>query len=295
MRIEAVSRPSNDHVDAVRALLVAATTADGTAPLSEQVYLRLAHGSDNDTHLFAWDDGVLVAYAQLDDAEATGGTSAELVVHPTHRRRGIGTRLLDELLSRTRDGRLRLWAHGTHPGAERLAHRLGFERSRLLWQLRRSLMIPLPPAPLPRGVTTRTFRVGRDEEPWLELNNRAFATHPEQGRWTLRDVEQREAEPWFDPEGFFLAERGGKLVAFHWTKVHGRLGEVYVLGVDPQASGSGLGAAMTVIGLEHLRGLGLSQAMLYVDDDNRAALRLYERLGFERYSSDVSFVLSPRD
>jgi mycothiol synthase len=294
VRIEAVSRPGDVELDAVRTLLVAATAADGTPPLSDQVHLRLTHDGDAATHLLVWDNGQLVAYAQIDDSDASAGPSAELVVHPGHRGRGVGSRLLDELLSRSGGGRLHLWAHGTHPGAERLAHRLGFERSRLLWQLRRPLTTPLPDAPLPAGVSMRTFEIGRDELRWLELNNRAFAAHPEQGRWTLRDIEQREAEPWFDPAGFFLAERAGALVAFHWTKVHGALGEVYVLGVDPDAAGTGLGAAMTVIGLEHLRARGLPEAMLYVDDDNSAALRLYERLGFERYSSDVSFVLAPR-
>ncbi len=299
MRIEAVDRLTTEQVDAVRAVLTAATDVDGTPPLSEHVFLHLTQGGDvADVHLLVWSDSTLAGYAHLDATDLVAGPSAELVVHPEHRRQGLGTRLVEELLRRS-NGRLRLWAHGLHPAAATLANRLGFERSRVLWQLRRSLLTQLPDPPMPDGVTVRTFVVGQDEEQWLALNNRAFAAHPEQGRWTLLDVEQREAEDWFDPKGFFLAERDGRLVAFHWTKVHGAtpghshehdpIGEVYVLGVDPDAAGAGLGAAMTAVGLQHLRDLGLGEVMLYVDDDNPSAVRLYERLGFATWDKDVSF------
>jgi mycothiol synthase len=148
-------------------------------------------------------------------------------------------------------------------------------------------------------VTVRTFRPGSDDSSWLALNARAFADHPEQGRWTMEDLHQRMAEQWFDPAGFFLAQRGApsRLVGFHWTKVDlhdggddpPAIGEVYVVGVDPDEQGSGLGRALTIIGLEHLQALGLAEAMLYVDDDNGSAMRLYERLGFVRWSADVMF------
>jgi len=150
--------------------------------------------------------------------------------------------------------------------------------------------------------------VDDDDAAWLALNARTFADHPEQGAMTQRDLDQRLSEPWFDPAGFFLAERDGRLVGFHWTKVHGgshnhehdgephthqhdhpAIGEVYVVGVDPDAQGTGLGPALTRIGLSHLRQRGLSQAMLYVDEVNTNAIRVYERLGFTRWDTDVLF------
>jgi mycothiol synthase len=290
----------------VRALVAAAGDADGVHPLSEHVTLHLGHGGDPDArNVLACVDGVLAGYAHLDLTDVVEGASAELVVHPAHRRKGIGQALVGQLVGLSTDGRLRLWAHGSHPAAEMLAQRLGFRRGRVLWQMRRSLFAPLPTPVLPDDVTVRTFVPGQDEQRWVAVNNAAFAEHPDQGRWTVEDLMVREKEPWFDPEGFFLAERGGELVAFHWTKVHGAthshagtanehdhdpIGEVYVVGVAPSAQGAGLGPAMTLIGLRHLRARGLSSAMLYVDEVNTNAIRVYERLGFTRWDTDVSYV-----
>jgi len=162
-----------------------------------------------------------------------------------------------------------------------------------------------PRPELPADVRVLPFRPGRDERAWLDVNARAFAWHPEQGRWTLEDLELREAEPWFDPAGFLLAWRGdpddgGTLLGSHWTKVHPpgdaaaeAIGEIYVLGVDPAAQGLRLGRALTDLGLAHLRGRGLREVLLYTEEDNTAAVALYERSGFRRFSTDVSWRRDP--
>jgi mycothiol synthase len=301
-RVAEYNRLESGQVAEVGELVAAATDADGVSPLSEHVLLHLRHGGDAEArHLLARVDGRLVGYAHLDVTDLVEGSSAEMTVHPAYRRHGLGRALLESLLGDSPDGRLRLWAHGEHPGAVALAGAYGFRRSRVLWQMRRSLYAPVPRPEYPPDVTVRTFRVGADEERWLEVNNRAFAHHPDQGRWTLADVRAREAEPWFDPAGFFLAERAGEdedeLVGFHWTKVHGGagdhehepIGEVYVVGVDPSAQGSGLGTALVLTGLVHLRAAGLAEAMLYVDESNRGAVRVYEKLGFRHWDTDVTF------
>lgn len=302
MDMTLLDRLGPDELAQVTGLVDAAAEADGVHPLSEHVVLHLRHGGDDGTrHLLGRSDGAVVAYAHLDTTDTVEGSSAETVVAPQSRGHGHGRAMVQALLAETPDGRLRLWSHGSHPAAAALATGLGFDRTRVLWQMRRSLLSPLPAPVLPAGVTVRTFTPG-DEARWLELNNRAFADHPEQGRWTLDDVQHRVSEPWFDPRGFFLAERDGALLAFHWTKVHGGeshgghshdpIGEVYVVGVDPAAQGLGLGRAITLQGLCHLRSSKVPQAMLYVDDSNTAAVALYERLGFTRWASDICFAIS---
>ena len=304
-------RPAD--VAEVLALTRAAGDADGAYPLSEHVMLHLRHGGDAPAvHLLARDGDELVGYAHVDTTDAVEGASAELCVHPLHRRRGLGRALvlgaIEAAEERDPSGRLRLWAHGDHPSANALALSLGFVRARVLWQMRRSLYAPVPAPELPDGVALRPFRPGEDDEAWLALNAKAFADHPDQGRWTAADLQVRLAEHWFDPGGFLLAERtsDGALLGFHWTKVHGAsrpghshahddghdhdpIGEVYVLGVDPAAQGLGLGTALTLAGLRHLRADGLDQVMLYVEETNPTAIGLYTRLGFARWSTDVSF------
>jgi mycothiol synthase len=293
-------RLSGDEIAEVRDLLRTAGEVDGVHPLSEHVTLHLGHGGDvQSRNVLARVGGRLAGYAHLDLTDVVEGASAELVVHPELREHGVGQAVVGQLLGLTH-GRLRLWAHGDHPAAALLAERLGFRRGRVLWQMRRSLYAPLPAPAFPDGVTVRTFVVGQDEERWVAVNDTAFAEHPDQGAWTVDDIVVREQEPWFDPAGFFLAERAGELVGFHWTKVHGNdpshehdheaIGEVYVVGVAPSAQGQGLGPALTLVGLRHLRARGLGQAMLYVDEVNTNAIRVYERLGFIRWDTDVSYV-----
>ena len=233
---------------------------------------------------------------------------AELVVHPAFRRRGFGTALLRRVLETAGSQRLDIWAHGDLPGSAELLAPHGFTRARVLLQMRRDLagVDPDPRPALPEGVRVLAFRPGRDEAAWLRVNARAFAHHPEQGSWTSADLRLREAETWFDPAGFLLAWRGdpdgdGALLGSHWTKVHppgdvadDPVGEVYVLGIDPGAQGLGLGRALTDLGLAHLRGRGLRQVLLYVEEDNTAAVRLYEGRGFSRFSADVSWRRDPR-
>lgn len=281
------SLPAAD-IGAVRELAAAVTSADGVAPLSEQTLLRLEDDSAGAWHVLVRQGAATVGYAQL---EADG--SAELMIGPGHRRQGLGRRLLEAVAAQPNAVGLRVWAHGDGDGARALASRVGYARSRVLLQLRRELTSPLPQARWPAGVTVRTFKPGSDESAWLAVNAAAFANHPEQGRWRLADLEQREQRDWFDPKGFFLAEQHGELLGFHWTKVHNEqtppIGEVYVVGVLPHAGGQGLGRALTLAGLQHLRSRGLQNVLLYVDESNAAAMKTYDRLGFTRWATDVMY------
>lgn len=284
----------------VAALAEAARAADGAAPYSEQSRLALADALPA-THLLRTDSaGTVVGYAQV-----WVDGSAEIGVHPEHRRRGHGTALLAEVLG---SGGARIWAYAGHPAVPVLAASTGLHPVRELWRMRAPLPLDPDPGPvLPDGVTVRQFTPGQDEDAWLAVNAAAFVGHPEQGRLTRAELDARIAADWFDPRGFFLAERDGALIAFHWTKVHwteehrgeaasNRLasspdaaGEIYVLGVDPTAHGGGLGSALARIGLRHLAAQGLPSVLLYVDAANAPAVAVYRRLGFEVEAASVLY------
>ncbi|MFJ9375991.1 mycothiol synthase [Streptomyces sp. NPDC101455] len=290
--IETYSALTPDQAEAVLALIGEAARVDGQQAVSEQGRLRIRGGErDGVSHLLLTLGEELVGYAQLEDTDPVEAPAAELVVHPSHRGHGHGRALGAALLAAS-GKRLRVWAHGGHAAARHLAQVLGLTMFRELRQLRRPLTdLELPDPVLAEGVTVRTFVPGVDDAAWLAVNAASFAHHPEQGSLTQGDLDDRKSEAWFDPSGFFLAERDGDLVGFHWTKVHAeeQLGEVYVVGVLPGAQGGGLGKALTTIGLRHLALQGLPTAMLYVDADNKAAVSVYERLGFTTYETDLMY------
>ncbi|GAA3648972.1 mycothiol synthase [Streptomyces iranensis] len=294
-RLDVLEELTSAEVEDVLRLIAESARADGQQAVSEQGRLQLRGRREGVRHLVLREpSGELVGYAQLEDTDPVEAPAAELVVHPGHRGQGHG-RALGVTLLRESGKRLRIWAHGGHASARHLAQVLGLTLFRELRQMRRPLGsladLGLPEPTFPEGVTVRTFRPGADDAAWLAANAAAFAHHPEQGSLTQRDLDDRKGEPWFDPEGFFLAERGGEIVGFHWTKVHAeeRLGEVYVVGVRPDAQGGGLGKALTSIGLRHLAARGLPTAMLYVDADNFAAVAVYERLGFVTHETDLMY------
>lgn len=294
------------EADDVLALVARAARADGTEPVSEDARLALrSAGRPGLRHLLLHSGDGLVGYAQVSsDVTAGAGAVAEVLVDPTARGRGHGTRLAaatESAAEQAAPGPLSAWSHTDSPAAAALAARRGYARVRELWRMARPLgpgAPALPPPQLPDDVLLRPFAAGQDEARWLAVNARAFADHPEQGRWTAADLAAREAEPWFDPDGLVLAvdAEDGSLLASHWTKVEGggddggaTEGEVYVVGVDPSAQGRGLGTAVVLAGLHHLEQRGVRRALLYVEGDNRAAQRLYTRLGFERSGTDVLY------
>lgn len=276
----------------VKAVVDAARAADGTAPVGDQVLRALPH--DRTGHLVAEVDGDLVGYLNLAPATTDAPPMAEVVVHPGARRRGTGAELIRTAFA---DGgsSTRVWAHGNLEPARATAAALDLVAARELLQMRRPLR-DLPPAKVSDGVVLRTYAGPADDAELLRVNNAAFSWHPEQGGWTEADVAERRGEPWFDPEGLFLAfdSATNALLGFHWTKVHGpELGEVYVVGVDPSAQGRGLGATLTLVGLHHLadRLGGAADVTLYVEADNSAAVKTYERLDFTVFTADVAYTL----
>jgi mycothiol synthase len=291
-----------------RNLLAAAEESDGNPSISEQTLISMRAGDSTEHNVLT-----LALYAPDEDSDPSSGQDlagfaavveepdgtgvVEIAVHPSYRNQGVADRLVGVLRDRRGFAGLKAWSHGNHEAAADLAARYGYVPVRELWKMRMTTTAAdLPDVVLPDGVRIRAFVPGQDEEAWLAANRAAFAHHPEQGSLTRADLDARMAESWFDPAGFLLAVgRDGRLLGYHWTKVHPRhgahpaVGEIYVVGVTPEAQGSGLGKALTVAGIKHLQSLGLHAVMLYVDADNAPAVALYRRLGFSRWDMDVMY------
>lgn len=258
--------------DFLAGLIRRARAVDGAPPFSDQSLVGLNAG-----------DRRLVGDAT--GAAVFSRDEFELVVDPDSRGRGVGSRLTERVLQATARPVL-AWAHGDSPGSRALAARFGFQQVRTLLQLRTG--VP-DPAPVVQDPGFRAFRPGNDDTAWLELNARAFASHPEQGALAQSDLEARMAEPWFDPASLLLLERDGALIGSCWLKIEDGIGEFYAVAVSPDAQGQRIGGLLVDRGLARLAELGVRTASLYVEGDDERALRLYRSRGFADFTVDVQW------
>ena len=293
---------SKSQQESVLALIKAAHDFDGTPPIAEHVLLHLRHGGDkSDSHIVFESENQVIAYAHLDTTDLVAGPSIEAVVHPNNRGKGLGALILKEAIKVCGD-KTRIWSHGDLPAAKAIAASLKLER---LWS---NLLMSKSLGeiqPVTSKYPIRTFIPDFDNHAFLSLNNKVFANYPDQGGWSEDDLKVRLNEAWFEKEGFFVAEDKGELIGFCWTKIHGAhthshsggeddqghdaLGEIYVLAVNPDYKGQGVGRDLTITGLNYLKYQGLNNVMLYVGVENKPAYNLYKSLGFNVFGSDVVY------
>jgi mycothiol synthase len=315
-RVEVRREMGSEDIAAVQRLLAVAAQADGHPPLGEHQWLDLVEGGRAGfAGLIALEPGHdhPVGYAQV--SRGPNSWALEYVIDPHHRVPGntIGTDVVAAALAIVRaegGGHVHVWVNNPRPEHDHIAAQNGLRRGRDLYQMRRRLPVDETPSLKTRpfktsALKTRPFRPGVDEAAWLVVNNRAFHWHPEQGGWDEMTLKAREAEPWFDPDGFLLYEAVGdggagtgegptRLAGFCWTRVHADhdppLGEIYVVAVDPDFQSRGLGRQLVLAGLDYLASAGLTVGMLYVDASNRAAVKLYIDLGFDIDHIDRAYV-----
>jgi mycothiol synthase len=299
---------SDTQQSLVLELINRTTNYDGTPPIAEHILLHLRYGGDKaDSHLLVEKDNQVIGYAHLDQTDLVAGPSVELVVDPSYRRAGVGKALLSEAIKICGKS-LRLWVHGEGEVAHSLAASFNFEKIRTVMQMSKSLTDIQPLPIIDKEIVIRSFLPGVDSDDWLQLNNKVFKDHPEQGGWQLSDLNHRLSEEWFDEKGFFIVEKNEKVIGSTWTKVHGEhshhhdseenshahpaIGEIYITAVDPAYAGLGIGKALTITALNYLKYKGLNDAMLYVDFENEVALNLYYSLGFmDSNKKDVVYAL----
>jgi mycothiol synthase len=279
----------------VAALEERARRADGHPSLGEGVWRDLEHPARDSAGFFA--DELAFAHVARNDNFSPRHWSVGIVVDPSARSTELRRELLKAVVAHVAahgGGRAVCWVLGATDTDDVDLRASGFEVARGLYELR----VPLPIAEQPKwpeGIEVRDFEPGRDEAAWLSVNNRAFANHAEQGGWIADTLARRMADPWFDPSLFLLAVDAEGLAGFNWCKIHDahgrdpRLGEIFVIGVDPRTQGTGLGRALAIAGLQRLHDRGVTTGMLFTDADNAPALKLYRSLGFDTHRIDRAY------
>lgn len=326
-------------VDSVLELLQLVEDHDQVAPLSE-AFVRGVQEDRGHVHVVAWTpDRLAIGVAAVDPDRVV-----ELTVAPAFRHGGLAGQLIASLrdLAGVR-GAIDVWAHGDLPEAQRFVAKLDSRRTRELLKMRvrcapgsarfQELQRLVDAGRQRAGeldievlsYTESVERFGQElvDEQWLRVNNEAFAWHPEQGGWSLEQLEQARNTAWFDPAGVLLAWRsvaqldadaagssdgaavelpgaaeGVQCLGFHWTKIPlaerakdagTRAGEVYVVCVADAARGLGFGHALTALGIGHLLQQGCGSVELYVEGDNAPAIATYRKLGFDVVHTDVVY------
>lgn len=298
--IEIITQLEDSHLGQLDELIRASTLVDGHEPIGEHKFLRMQHGDDLALGVLAVEDGRLVGYAHA-LAFSDGGpprVSCELVVHPEARRRGIGGRLLAAVIEQAKrrgSRRVDIWAYNDSSESKQFAQRFGFLAERRLLHMHRHPRRP-PFVPDPPGATIREFRPAADKDGLIALNNYIFAGHPENGAWTIEDLEGRMRQPWFRADDLLILEMEGQPAGFCWLKVEergddGKVGEVYVIGTVPERQGQGLGRYLLSRGLTHLHERQVDAVAVYVDQANTRGVALYWSLDFHHHHADVCYTL----
>lgn len=297
--LQIVSKLEDDHVDDLEELIKSATLVDGHEPIGEHKFLRLKHGDDLGVAVLAYESDELAGYAHTlayGDSQARRA-SCELVVEPNHRRRGIGSALLKQVIDHANVQHatsLDLWAYNDSEASRYLARSFSLSPQRKLLHMHRHSGEP-PVLPAPHSASIRPIRTG-EEETLLALNNRIFEDHPENGSWTMEDLKARQTQTWFDAADVLMLEEAGALAGFCWLKIEergeeGRVGEIYVIGTAPEFRGAGLGRYLLSAGLQHLSQRAVDIVAVYVDQSNDAAVSLYESFEFHHHHVDVMYSL----
>jgi mycothiol synthase len=297
MAIEVV--PARDARAEIERLDRASQEATGHESLNEATWADLDAPASGSAGFLALDGTTVVGYAHVSaaDNEREGTWSLGLVLDPAGSAAGITTSLVNAVcahIAETGGGTLVLWRFSPSDAEDAIVRTLGFAVARELYQMR--VPLPLSEQPhWPTGVEVRTFVAGDDDAEWVDVNNRAFANHAEQGGWTVETLAKRIQEPWFDPSLFFLAVDENGIIGFNWCKLHPAsnaepaLGEIFVIGVDDRGRGRGVGRPLAVRGLAAMTERAVRVGMLYCAADNEPALRLYRSLGFVVHRVDRAY------
>jgi len=241
--------------------------------------------------------GEIVGYVEVKPELNIGRVVLRWLVHPRHRRGELTVRLVDRAVDRSRElGIMTLHANIFQDSdtAKRFLTRMGFIFIRRFLELRLDLAEMVLPEMSKIAPRCRSLQPG-EEGRLTQLQNCTFA-----GTWgfnpnTAEEIIYRISLPNSSPDDIFLIFDLDKPVGYCWTRIEFRKkkaageesGRIYMLGVDPDYRGRGLGRQLLLVGLSYLKSKGLRVAVLTVDSENKAARILYNSVGFELWKSSL--------
>ena len=231
----------------------------------------------------------IVGYMDIEAEQAIRRVVLGCVVHPKHRRKGVAT----ELFNRATDRITELGVEAVHVNirqdnriAETMLTGLGFRLVRQFLELRLDIG-RVDGLDIHTAIEWRYLQPGQEDE-LTRLQNRAFA-----GAWgynsnTVETITFRIEQSTCSRRDIILAYAEDRAVGCCWIGISCeggipsvRKGRIYMIGVDPDHRGKGIGRGLMMVGLVRLRNRGLRVAELTVDSENKAACALYQSLGFE--------------
>ncbi len=215
-------------------------------------------------------------------------------IHPGHRRRGLATKLLGCATNRAKELRAKV-AHVNmmeeNIVAKRVLPRLDFNLVRRFLELRLDIA-DVHWSGINQAVLEYRYLQRGEEDKLTQIQNRAFA-----GTWgynpnTVEEIIYRTNLSTCSPEDIVLIYERDKVVGYCWTEIacegeatSERKGRIFMLGVDPDYRGKGIGKTLLLAGLAHLKSKGLQAAELTVDSENKTACALYKSIGFGVWTS----------
>lgn len=219
----------------------------------------------------------------------------DLTVHPGHRRRGHGRRLVTAGLALQRDrGRdaLELHVPTNLPASAAFATRMGFRYRSSLWQFRLAPGVPVARPAFGDDLVLRPWDPATDTdfEAWTAFLHAAFDGHPTPMRWTPELIRHVHTAPGFEPTDVALLFRAGepgqpigfvRIARSPDDETDGERGEISLVGVLPAWRRRGLGRELLRWGIGALRDRGAGWIDLSVEAENDGATALYRAHGFE--------------
>lgn len=241
--------------------------------------------------------GKIVGFASVTPERIARRAILDCVVHPEHRRRGLATRLLGCALQRAEEVDARL-AHVNvredNTIANNVLSRFGFGVVRRFLELRLQLSEVQIPEATHDAYPCLHLQPG-EEDKLTRIQNRCFT-----GTWgynpnTTKEIVYRLNSGGRSPEDVVLICENDKPVAYCWTIIYPengvdsgkKSGRIYMIGVDPDFRGRGLGRIALLAGLSHLKARDVQVIDLTVDSENSPARALYQSTGFKVWTSSL--------